>query len=173
MSISIDNLPTAEQTVRNSEIRAKEYAEKVRQRAERYEQQTNTFCDMYKTYMLTCIMDTIRHWNGKEWMFVRANLDQALVIENRTCKVHFVHYGNFSARVSSWQDRRPFIAGRNPFQELQAELYIKKRWILVDESDPTKSFATVIRLYTRKPAHYDTTQPLWYGLNKLPGNLMQ
>lgn len=172
MSISIDDFPTAEQATHDSEVRAKESEEKFRQRAEHYTQQTNTLCDMYKTYMLTCIKDSLNHWNGKERIRIRANLDHILTVENRSCKAHFIHYGNFSAKTSSWKSRHPFVIGRNPFQELQTELFQKKGWILVDETDPDKSFMTYICLYNKKPTNYDETRPLWHGLNKLPENLL-
>lgn len=172
MSISIDDLPTAEQATHDGEIRAKEAEEKYRLKAEHYAQQTNTLCDMYKTYMLTCIRDSIDHWNGKERILVRANLDHVLTVENRSCKAHFVHYGNFSAQTSSWKKRRPFVTGRNPFQELQTELFQKKGWVLVDESDPERSFLSFIYLYNGKPAHYDKARPFWHGLNKLPANIL-
>lgn len=168
MSISIDDLPTAEQAFHDGAMRAKEFEEKQKQKAEHYAQQTNTLCEMYKTYMLTCIKDSIDHWNGRDRILVRANLDHVLTVENRSCKAHFVHYGNFSAQTSSWKKRRPFVTGRNPFQELQTELFQKKGWVLVDESDPEKSFLTFIYLYNGKPEHYNKTRTFWHGLNKLP-----
>ena len=171
MSISIAELPSASHAVQVRISKEEERMGQFRLKAERYEQQTVELCEKYKEYLLSCIKYSIEKWRTGEWVLVRADLEYLLKSGNRTCKAHLVHYGNFISATSGWRYRKPFLAGRNPFRELQTELFVKKGWILLDESNPAKGFGTYIRLYTSKPEHYENSPVLWHGLNKLPDTL--
>ena len=177
MSITIDDIPTAEQSLKERDERNKEYSHQkqmkdiiMQKRRSAYLQQSNELCDKYKEYMLTCIKESIENWKTSKCVIVNATLEAILEVGSRKCKAHFVHYGNYSCTSGQghWRDRVPFVEGRNPFQELQRELYQKKGWILLDESNPERSFNIVIRLYYEIPAHYEKAPIIWHGLNKLP-----
>jgi hypothetical protein len=57
--------------------------------------------------------------------------------------------------------RRPLELGVQPFTRLQADFY-RSGWFLVDESDPSKSFTIVFRLFPKKPV---SRAILWHKHN--------
>lgn len=54
----------------------------------------------------------------------------------------------------------------SPFKKIQRELFSKKGYYLLDESNTEERFYTIfLKLYTEKPTDYDKRTPAWHGLN--------
>ena len=86
--------------------------------------------------------------------------------------IHEVHYGG---KMEHNHGSKPFWTRRvknpdfeNLFKGFQRDVYHQRGFYLLDVSDSSKGFGTYIRLYFQKPVDYDTSSPLWHGLNKLP-----
>jgi hypothetical protein len=107
-------------------------------------------------------------------MRIFVDMHEILLANNRMCKMHFIHYGNyFHAKEAcdyhnalEWNKRVPFCKGRNAFVELQIELLEKKGWWLVDETQ--KGGKIEIYIYRDRPKDYGF-KVLWHKLNLIPG----
>lgn len=170
----IDKLPTAEQFKSAAEkfqsefgVKKQEKKQIFAQRAATFLQQNEILCDRYKEYLLKCVIEALEKGFYGNHALVRFDMKYLLKVDSRVCPAHFIHYGNFESSESGWQRRKPFVVGRNPFRELQMELFKQKKLILLDESDNTKGHLPFIYLYGEKPAHYLKTPLLWHKYNRL------
>ena len=64
-------------------------------------------------------------------------------------------------RDEGWYNRAPLEIATQPFETLQAAFYASE-WFLIEESDPSKSFTIIFRLFSAKPAAHSH---LWHGHN--------
>ena len=107
---------------------------------------SDLFCDAYKRYMYKCIDSSMK--NPKN---ITVGVDNYIKIDayslfqlemvnslgkTKRCGMHFVHYGNYTSD-RRWRIRTPYSLKRNPFKEIQQEIYEKNGLILLDMSDPS------------------------------------
>ncbi len=173
---TVDSLPEASQMMQFLE---QKHEQDAKERQERRLKWNNDRCEDYKRYLLECIKTSIEKSHGERYILVRLNEFKTLythfildaqghdVIDEKKLAFHFVHYGNYSHVSPNWRSRVPFSQTRDPFRELQTELFDKKGWVLLDESDPQKSKVFFLTLYQGKPEHYETAPLLWHKKNKL------
>jgi len=164
---TVDDLPDSTQMKKGltPEERQEQWKEKQERQKEQHDKWINAVCEEYKTYLLACCQHSIHQSRGGEYLTV------AVDFNHKFCAggvFQFPHYGNYRRGGYRFQDRVPFSETRDPFRELQSELYQKKGWVLLDESDPQRSHGSYIRLYPKLPPHYETTPLLWHKKNKLP-----
>lgn len=126
--------------------------------------------EAYKDKVLSAVLKAIHSMQESECQALTLLLNPKdklqVVLDNKTfeTELHCVHYGG--KPKTSWYRRfsNPCFVGI--FKEIQQKLATKGYWLL-DMSDPSKSFSFVVIISCVKPHWYDTTQPLWHGLNQI------
>ena len=168
----VSELPTAkdinDRSLTTAQLRA-QLREEQRQLAERNHLDQ---IDAYLERMVSVISQVLSDPRGQRCAFfhlpiswkdpIRTEWDRE---NRRSCPLQYIHYGHM---VNGWNNRRPFVPGRNPFRELQLQLYNEKGFYLLDESDSSRGHDPHITLYSYRPPHYGSVR-LWHGFNIIEG----
>ena len=120
----------------------------------------------YIKFLLDTCCDAIKEMteNGRFSAILPIDFDKIIIVNTSKYKFHSIHYGFVD---EFWNQRIPFNKNKeSPFKEVQKQLY-EKGYYLLDNSNPSRSFRTVITLFASKPKNYDLTTVLWHGLNKI------
>ena len=131
----------------------------------------NAKLSAFEEYMTDAIKDAIAYLGSHDTLraHVRVNFHDRIVFTVPGIEREFtmtMHTGLYGIQQDmDWCCRQSQT--RCVFKELQAELY-EKGYVLLDESDPNRSYREFINIYIGIPSHYDKAPIYWHGLNKLP-----
>lgn len=150
-------------------------AKKARTEQER-EQVGKLLAEAYKERLEDAVKQAIQALERSTHSCVRLDLNSheelEAVLPHKIVKtkLHCPHYGGKPKLSPSgqvlWKKRDENSLFVGLFKELQTELEARGYWLL-DISDSSKSFDFIVKLYCEKPEWYDSTEPLWHGLNKI------
>ncbi|AYV78936.1 MAG: hypothetical protein Edafosvirus54_1 [Edafosvirus sp.] len=182
--VMIDKMPSAD------EIRSilKQHAEKqASDKKVRHEEHIARMIDLSNAYRedgRNAVAEAVGEMLVAKLSCMRVKFDMNKLYTSKDGKLtvpgHWLHYG-FQQKVKEgkgkgkkhWRhgrDLRPWtdFGLERPPHLLQTEIYEmgEPGFTVLDESDPSKSFEVVIRVYVNAPTRKPVA--LWHGLNKLP-----
>lgn len=149
---------------------------RLQQAQQEREQVGKLLAEAYKRRLVSSVERAIQALKQSRFSSVRLDLNSheelEAVLPHKIVKtkLHCPHYGGKPKLSPSgqvlWKKRDENSLFVGLFKELQTELEAHGYWLL-DISDSSKSFDFIVKLYCEKPEWYDSTEPLWHGLNKI------
>ena len=123
-------------------------------------------CDLYEKFLLQTVQNAIPDFKAQNRVCIQLEITLTEDKSNfNGIPPHVLQYGHLVD--NKYYQRSPLEVAEMPFVKVQKFLFTKGYYLL-DESNPTYSKNTFIKLYCVRPTNLETRPVLWHGKNVMP-----